>query len=155
MEEYSPPNKDANNPPVEWFDIANMFCPAVLGKYCQQHPNPPDKDEVATWIEQANALAFEQYQRFMHGRFRTLAAAEPRLVLDILFRLGEAMPPHTMLPCWLAELFALAEPSHTPETIAKRIRNALQKPSTLWGDACRFGRDRWKKHSDERIRESL
>jgi hypothetical protein len=156
MQEYSPPNKDANNPPVEWFDIANMFCPAVLGKYSQQHPIPPDiKDELATWIEQANALAFEQYRKFMHGRVRTLAAAEPRLVLDILFRWAEAMPPNMMLPYWLAELFALAEPSDTPETIAARIRNALEKPSALWGAACRFGRDRWKKLSDERIRERL
>jgi hypothetical protein len=159
--EESPPNKDAS-PPLEWFDPARKYDltsdrSTVMASYVEQHHTlPPNiEEEVGLWIKWAGELPLVSYYKKMNERFRVLSDFDPQLPVNDLLQWAVAMPPSAILQCWLGELLALAEPSHSYVTIAERVCNALVNPLSIWDEACRLGRSFLSKLSDGRIRERI
>jgi hypothetical protein len=161
-EKYSPPNKDANNPPVEWFDPARKYDlmsdgSTVMASYIKQHRTLPPhiEEEVGLWCKWAEELPLASFLKKMREHFKVLSDIDAQLPVNDLLQWAIAMSSSAILQCWLAELLALAEPSHNCDMIAKRTLNALSEPLSVWDAACRLSRSFLPKLSDGRMREQL
>jgi hypothetical protein len=113
MEEYSPPNKDANQP-LELFNLTKIKDPAAMGTWIKEnwHRIPPSiVDQLGLWYRRAAELDFKPYCKAMRDDFRRLARRHPELPLDVLISWIKAtpdgFPARVIVDLWLSELVSM------------------------------------------------